>query len=103
AELCAGNCLISRGASHAARRPSSKSGDIPPPCGEDGRMDEVEVVVAHSERATLRVGGVFLKVDGDPGRSAREVRAMELAPVPTPEVLWHEPPALALAAVPGTA
>ncbi len=66
-------------------------------------MDEVEVVVAHSERATLRVGGVFLKVDGDPGRSAREVRAMELAPVPTPEVLWHEPPALALAAVPGTA
>lgn len=28
---------------------------------------------------------------------------MQLAPVPTPEVLWHEPPALALAAVPGTA
>ncbi|MFE2448597.1 aminoglycoside phosphotransferase family protein, partial [Streptomyces sp. NPDC059426] len=26
-------------------------------------MDEVEVVVAHSERATLRVGDVFLKVD----------------------------------------
>jgi hypothetical protein len=24
-------------------------------------MEEVEVVVAHSERATLRVGGVFLK------------------------------------------
>ncbi|NUS13607.1 MAG: aminoglycoside phosphotransferase family protein, partial [Streptomyces sp.] len=28
-------------------------------------MDEVEVVVAHSERATLRVGDVFLKVDAD--------------------------------------
>lgn len=28
-------------------------------------MDEVEVVVAHSERATLRVGDVFLKVDVD--------------------------------------
>lgn len=66
-------------------------------------MDEVEVVVAHDERATLRVGEVFVKVDGHPTRLATEVRAMELAPVPTPEVLWHEPPALALAAVPGTA
>jgi hypothetical protein len=27
-------------------------------------MEEVEVVVAHSQRATLRVGDVFLKVDG---------------------------------------
>jgi hypothetical protein len=26
-------------------------------------MDEVEVVVAHSARATLRVGDLFLKVD----------------------------------------
>ena len=26
-------------------------------------MDEVEVVVAHRERATLRVGEMFLKVD----------------------------------------
>jgi len=26
---------------------------------------EVEVVVAHSERATLRVGDVFLKIDSD--------------------------------------
>ena len=66
-------------------------------------MDEVEVVVAHSERVTLRAGEVFVKVDGHPTRLAAEVRAMGLAPVPTPEVLWHEPPALALAAVPGTA
>ncbi|MBR7831956.1 phosphotransferase [Actinospica durhamensis] len=66
-------------------------------------MDEVEVVVAHSERATLRVGDVFLKVDADQARLDVEVEAMALAPVPTPEVLWRKPPALALAALPGTA
>lgn len=66
-------------------------------------MDEVEVVVAHSERATLRVGDVFLKVDGDPGRLEVEVAAMALAPVPTPEVLWRKPSVLALATVRGTA
>ncbi|WP_369211583.1 phosphotransferase family protein [Streptomyces flavofungini] len=64
-------------------------------------MDEVEVVVAHSERATLRVGDVFLKVDADQARVDAEVEAMSLAPVPTPEVLWREPPVLALAALPG--
>ncbi|MFI6376520.1 phosphotransferase family protein [Streptomyces sp. NPDC050546] len=66
-------------------------------------MDEVEVVVAHSERATLRVGDVFLKVDADQARVDVEVEAMALAPVPTPEVLWRKPPVLAIAAVPGTA
>ncbi|MBE8472280.1 phosphotransferase family protein [Streptomyces justiciae] len=66
-------------------------------------MDEVEVVVAHSERATLRVGDVFLKVDADQARIDVEVEAMALAPVPTPEVLWRKPPVLAIAAVPGTA
>ncbi|MET7573972.1 phosphotransferase [Streptomyces sp. NPDC005492] len=65
-------------------------------------MDEVEVVVAHSERATLRVGDVFLKVDADQARIDVEVEAMALAPVPTPRVLWRKPPVLALAAVPGT-
>lgn len=65
-------------------------------------MDEVEVVVAHSERATLRVGGVFLKVDADQARIDVEIEAMSLVPVPTPEVLWHKPPVLALAALPGT-
>ncbi|WP_027940865.1 phosphotransferase family protein [Amycolatopsis taiwanensis] len=66
-------------------------------------MEEVKVVVAHSERATLRVGDVFLKVDGDQTRIDVEVEAMALAPVPTPEVLWRKPPVLAIAAVPGTA
>jgi hypothetical protein len=65
-------------------------------------MDEVKVVVAHSERATLRVGDVFLKVDVDQARIDVEVEAMSLAPVPTPEVLWRKPPVLAIAALPGT-
>src|SRR4051794_8020702 len=63
----------------------------------------VEVVVAHSARATLRVGDVFLKIDTDQTRIDVEVEAIALAPIPTPEVLWREPLVLALAAVPGTA
>jgi aminoglycoside phosphotransferase (APT) family kinase protein len=66
-------------------------------------VDEVEVVVAHRARATLRVGDVFLKVDTDQTRIDVEVEAIALAPIPTPEILWREPPVLALAAVPGTA
>ncbi|GAA1813616.1 phosphotransferase [Luedemannella flava] len=66
-------------------------------------MDEVKVVVAHSERATLRVGDVFLKIDADQTRTDVEVEAMAMAPIPTPAVLWRKPPVLALAAVPGTA
>ena len=49
-------------------------------------VDEVEVVVAHQERATLRVGDVFLKIDADETRIDVEVEAMALAPIPTPEV-----------------
>ncbi len=66
-------------------------------------MEDVEVVVAHSERATLRVGDVFLKVDADHTRTDVEVEAMTRAPVPTPQVLWRKPPVLALAALPGSA
>src|SRR2546430_14758553 len=66
-------------------------------------MEEVEVVVAHNERATLRVGDVFLKIDADQTRTDVEVEAMALAPIPTPEVLWRKPPVLPLAAPPGTA
>ena len=66
-------------------------------------MEEVEVVVAHSERATLRVGDVFLKIDADQARADAEVEAMALAPIPTPEILWRKPPVLAIAALPGTA
>lgn len=66
-------------------------------------MPGVEVVVAHSERATLRVGDVFLKVDPDDARISRELEAMERAPIPAPDVLWRKPPVLALAALPGEA
>lgn len=66
-------------------------------------MEEVEVVVAHAERATLRVGDVFLKIDADQSRTDVEVEAMAMVPVPTAEILWRTPPVLALAAVPGTA
>lgn len=66
-------------------------------------VEEVEVVVAHHERATLRVGDVFLKIDADQTRTDVEVAAMALAPVPTPEILWRKPPVLAIAALPGTA
>lgn len=66
-------------------------------------VEDVEVVVAHAERATLRVGDVFLKIDADQRRIDVEVAAMALAPIPTPRVLWRKPPVLALAALPGTA
>jgi aminoglycoside phosphotransferase (APT) family kinase protein len=66
-------------------------------------MDEIEVVVAHSERATLRVGDVFLKIDTDQARTDTEVAAMAMAPIPVPQVLWRTPPVLALGALPGAA
>lgn len=59
--------------------------------------------MAHHERATLRVGDVFLKIDADQTRTDVEVEAMTMAPVPVPEVLWRKPPVLALAALRGTA
>jgi aminoglycoside phosphotransferase len=66
-------------------------------------VEEVEVVVAHHDCVTLRVGGVFLKIDADQARTDVEVEAMAMAPVPTPEVRLRKPPVLALAALPGTA
>src|ERR1700735_3533652 len=66
-------------------------------------VEKVEVVVAHHECATLRVGDVFLKIDAHQTRTDVEVEAMAIAPVPTPEVLWRKPPVLALAALPGKA
>jgi aminoglycoside phosphotransferase len=66
-------------------------------------VEQVEVVVAHQERATLRVGDVFVKIDADQTRTDVEVEAMTMAPIPTPEILWRKPPVLALAALPGTA
>jgi aminoglycoside phosphotransferase (APT) family kinase protein len=66
-------------------------------------VEEIQVVVAHRDRATLRVGDVFLKIDSDQARTDVEVEAMALAPIPTPEILWRRPPVLALAALRGRA
>jgi aminoglycoside phosphotransferase (APT) family kinase protein len=66
-------------------------------------LPEVEVVVAHQARATLRVGDVFLKVDPDRAGIDAEVAAMAAVAVPTPRVLWRNHPVLAIARVPGTA
>jgi hypothetical protein len=66
-------------------------------------VEQIQIVVAHSDRATLRVGDVFLKIDTDQARTDAEVQTMVMAPVPTPEILWRRPPVLALAAVPGQA
>ena len=66
-------------------------------------VEEAEVIIAHSEWATLRVGDVYLKIDADQTRTEVEVEAMALAPIPTPEVLWRKPPVLALAVLTGTA
>jgi len=61
----------------------------------------VEVVAAHQERAVVRVGGLFLKIDSDPVRMATELDAMDRAPVPTPAVVWHRSPVVALSPLPG--
>jgi aminoglycoside phosphotransferase len=66
-------------------------------------VEQIQIVVAHKERATLRVGDVFLKIDTDQARTDVEVQAMVMAPVPTPQILWRRPPVLALAALPGQA
>jgi len=66
-------------------------------------VDGIEVIVAHSERATLRVGDTFLKIDADPQRIERETAVMAMATIPTAEILWQQPNVLALAALPGTA
>lgn len=64
-------------------------------------VDNVDVVLANNDRVTLRVGDTFLKVDSDQTRTDVEVEAINLAPVPTPEILWRKPPVLAIAALPG--
>ena len=62
-------------------------------------VEEVEVVVAYNERATLRVGDVFLKIDANQMRTDVEVEAMAMAPIPTPEILWRKPGTDACAAI----
>lgn len=65
------------------------------------RMENVEVVVAHQARATVRVGDVFLKIDAEQAHLDTEVAATALSPIPAPEVLWQQPSVLAIRAVTG--
>ncbi len=64
-------------------------------------MNSVDVVLTANDRATVRVGDTFLKIDADQQRADREVEAIALAPVPKPTIRWRKSPVLALAAVPG--
>ena len=57
--------------------------------------DDVQVAVAHDERTTPRAGDVLVKIDANQTRTDIEVAAMAMAPVPTPAILWRQPPALA--------
>src|SRR5919112_3881697 len=66
-------------------------------------LPEVQVIVAHRARATLRVGDMYLKVDPDRTGIDAEAAAMALVRVPTPEVLWRNHPVLAIELVQGTA
>ncbi len=62
---------------------------------------DVEVALANNDRVTVRVGDTFLKIDSDQRRADIEVEAIEVAPVPTPQILWRQPPVLALARLRG--
>lgn len=62
---------------------------------------DVEVALANKDRVTVRVGDTFLKIDSDERRTDVEVEAIEEAPVPTPQILWRQPPVLALARLRG--
>lgn len=64
-------------------------------------VEDVEIVVAHSERATLRVGDVFLKIDADQTRSDVEVEAIATAPIPTPRSCGENRPCLRSLPFPG--
>jgi aminoglycoside phosphotransferase (APT) family kinase protein len=64
-----------------------------------------EIVTSHEERAVVRVGDVFVKVDTVPDRVRREVTALRsLESVPLPALLWERrgtPHLLAVSEVPG--
>lgn len=52
-------------------------------------VEQAEDVITHHDCATLRVAGVFLKIDADQPPTGIEVQAMALAAMPTPQVLWR--------------
>lgn len=69
-------------------------------------MSLAEIVVDHQDRAVIRVGNAYVKVETDHTKAEREHTILLGAPVPVPEVLWWRPgnpSLLALAPVPGMA
>jgi aminoglycoside phosphotransferase (APT) family kinase protein len=64
-------------------------------------VDGVEIVRAHHERVTVRVGDAFVKVNAEGWRTRREVEALGHVDVPAPTVLWEQPNVVALSAVGG--
>lgn len=69
-------------------------------------MELAQVLVAHQDRAVVRVGDAFIKVETDPAKAQREQAILRSSPVPVPEVLWWRPghpSLLALAQLPGGA
>lgn len=67
-------------------------------------MQLAEVVVAHSERAVVRAGDVFIKIETNPRKAERELEALAFAPVPVPAVVWKrlgQPSLIALERVDG--
>lgn len=69
-------------------------------------IDSVAIVSAHRERAVVRVGDVFIKVETNSLRSVSELDALAtVTAVPVPKVLWHEdgpPHVMALSRVAGS-
>ena len=65
-------------------------------------MDQVDILVSHQERLTVRVGNTYVKIDAAAWRLTREVEAIALVTVPTPEVLWHHDNVLGLSEVHGS-
>ena len=69
-------------------------------------MGLAEILLEHQDRAVVRVGDVFIKVETDIDKAMREREVLGIAPVPVPEVLWWmlgHPSLLALARVTGAA
>ncbi len=53
-------------------------------------VDPIEIVVAHGDRATLRLGDAFLKIDADHTRADVEVEEWP-SRRSRPQVLWRHP------------
>jgi len=87
----------------AERGPEGHAGSVRPV--SQNREVLADIVISHKDRAVVRIGDVFIKIDVDRDRSERELVALRSVPLPKPEVLWHRSgprPLLALSEVAGT-